>query len=102
MEILNEKNFAEKIKSGIVLVDFYADWCGPCRMMTPILQNVQAKLEGKAQIYKVNVDDSESLARKYGVMSIPTFFIFANGEQKEKHVGLWAEDDVLAAIKKHI
>ena len=63
MEILNKDNFEEQTKDGIVVVDFFATWCGPCRMMSPILEEVQEELAGKVKIFKVDVDESEELAR---------------------------------------
>lgn len=102
MEILNEKNFNEKIKNGVVVVDFYANWCGPCRMMAPILEDVQKELGDKVQIYKVDVDEAENLARKYGIMSIPSIFTFKNGELVNKHIGLWMKDAMVDEVKKHI
>lgn len=102
MEILNLKNFEENTKEGIVVVDFFASWCGPCRMMAPILDEVAEELEGKVRIFKVDVDESEELARKFGVMMIPTIVILENGEQREKHVGLWQKDDMLDEIKSYL
>ena len=98
MEILNEKNFEERTKDGIVVVDFFANWCGPCKMMAPVLEQIAKELDGKAKIYKVDVDESEELARKFGVMMIPTIVILENGQQREKHVGLWQKDDALDEI----
>lgn len=102
MELLNEKNFDEKIKNGVVVVDFFATWCGPCRMMTPILEEVSEEYEDKIQIYKVDVDDNEKLSKNFGILSIPTILIFVNGEMKEKHVGLWLKDDLSEAIEKYL
>ncbi len=102
MEILNKDNFEEQTKDGIVVVDFFATWCGPCRMMSPILEEVQEELAGKVKIFKVDVDESEELARKFGVMMIPTIVILENGEQREKHVGLWQKDDMLDEIKSYL
>ena len=101
MEILTEKNFEEKTKDGIVVVDFFANWCGPCKMMAPVLEQIAKELDGKAKIYKVDVDESEELARKFGVMMIPTIVILENGQQREKHVGLWQKDDALDEIKSY-
>ncbi len=102
MEILNEKNFNEKTEKGVVVVDFFANWCGPCRMMSPILEDVQEELKDKVKIYKVDVDESENLARKFGVMSIPSIFIFKDGEMVDKSVGLIMKDVLVDRINKHI
>lgn len=102
MEIISGKNFDEKIKNGVVLVDFFATWCGPCRMMGPILDEVKEELGEQVEIFKVDVDEDEKLARKFGIMSIPSLFIFADGKEQEKHVGLWAKNDVVEALKKYI
>lgn len=102
MEILNENEFEAKIKEGVVLVDFFASWCGPCRMMTPILESVQENLGDKLKIYKVDVDDNENLARSFGIMSIPTLVLFVNGEKKEKKIGLMMQDELEELLEKYI
>lgn len=102
MEIINENNFKEKIKSGIVLVDFFANWCGPCRMMTPILEDIQQEFGDKISVYKVDVDEDESLAHEFNVMSIPTIVIFVNGEQKEKKIGLMQYDELVDVLNKYL
>ena len=102
MELINENNFQDKIKNGVVLVDFFATWCGPCRMMAPILDDVKEELGNSVEIYKVDVDDNENLARSFGIMSIPTLILFVNGQQKEKHIGLMQQDDLSDLIKKYI
>lgn len=92
MEIINanESNFAEVIGQDYVLVDFYATWCGPCKMMHPVLENIAASRDN-IQVAKVDVDKEEALARKYGVMSIPTLILFKNGEVVSQKVGFTAE-----------
>lgn len=102
MEIITEKDFDEKTKSGVVLVDFFATWCGPCRMMSPILEKVKDELGDQVEIYKVDVDEDEKLARRFGIMNIPSLFIFVDGKETEKHIGLWAKDEVENALKKYI
>lgn len=102
MEHLTEKNFEEKTKNGVVVVDFFATWCGPCRMMSPILENAQEELGDSVAIYKVDVDENERLARTFGIMSIPTIYIFKDGEVKERHIGLWMQNDLLSAVKKYL
>ncbi|MEF9954491.1 MAG: thioredoxin [Clostridium sp.] len=84
------ENFeAEVLKSEVpVMVDFYADWCGPCKMMGPIVEELAAEFEGKVKIGKLNVDESSDIAMNYGVMSIPTLIIFKGGQVIRKEVGM--------------
>ena len=100
MEIINEKNFKEKTAKGIVVVDFFANWCGPCRMMTPILEDVKDDFGDKIEIFKVDVDEDENLARSFGIMSIPTIFVFKDGQLKEKHIGLWGQEAITETLQK--
>jgi len=102
MEIINEANFKEKIAKGVVLVDFFATWCGPCRMMAPVLESVKQELGDAVEIYKVDVDESEDLARQYGIMSIPSLFVFVNGEEKEHSVGLIDKNRAVTLLKKYL
>ena len=85
----NETNFRETVlqASGPVLVDFYADWCGPCRMIAPVLEEL-AREEPQARIVKVNVDGSPQLASQYGIESIPTLLVFENGRPTKREMGL--------------
>ena len=87
MKIVNEKEFDSEIKEGVVLVDFFATWCGPCRMMAGVLEQAVNELQG-VKILKVDVDESERLARKFGVMSIPTIILFKDGKEVDSHIGL--------------
>ena len=102
MEIITSKNFDEKTKNGVVLIDFFATWCGPCRMIAPTLEKVQEKMGEKVAIYKVDVDEDEKLARNFGIMSIPTLIVFVNGEFKDKHVGFITEPEIIEMLEKHI
>jgi thioredoxin 1 len=88
---LNADNFDTAIASGIVLVDFWAPWCGPCKMQGPILDKVAEKIGDKAVIAKVNVDASPALAAKFGVRSIPTLILFKNGEKVKDFIGVQQE-----------
>ena len=90
MEIKNENEFNETINSEYALVDFFATWCGPCKMMGPVLERVSSNRDN-IKIIKVDVDKFESLARTYGVMSIPTLILFKNGQVVDKKVGFLAE-----------
>ena len=90
MEIKNENEFNETINSEYALVDFFATWCGPCKMMGPVLENVSSNRDN-IKIIQVDVDKFESLARTYGVMSIPTLILFKKGQIVDKKVGFLAE-----------
>lgn len=94
---LNQENFAEAVKSGKALVDFYADWCGPCRMMAPILETVASEREDLI-VAKVNVDESADLAARFGVMSIPTLVVLEDGDEIKRIVGARPKDALLAEI----
>lgn len=96
---LSSGNYDEATKSGVVLVDFWAPWCGPCKMQTPILEKVAAAIAGKAVIAKVNVDENPELAAKYGIRSIPTLILLKNGEKKQQYVGLQQQAALVAAIE---
>ena len=102
MKIIEEKDFQNEIKEGVCLVDFFASWCGPCRIMANILEDIANQLEGKANVFKVDVDNAENVARSFGIMSIPTLIIFKDGQLQEKHVGIWQKEDCIEAVKKYL
>ncbi len=96
IEIREDEFEKEVLKSEkIVLVDFYANWCGPCKMLSPIMDDISTD----NKVYKVNVDKEESLAREYGVMSIPCVVAFKDGKEINRSVGLRSKDDILELIK---
>ena len=95
---LNDANFAAETKAGVVLVDFWAPWCGPCRMQGPILEQVVGKVAG-AKIAKLNVDDAPAIAAKYGVQSIPTLLVLKNGEIAKQFVGVQQAATLIAALE---
>lgn len=82
-----------------VLVDFYAEWCGPCKMMAPILQNVVGKLNGKAKILKVDIDKNRAAATKYNVQSVPTLILFKKGQIKWRQSGVLSEHQLISTIE---
>ena len=94
---LNQNNFNNAIANGTALVDFYADWCGPCRIVSPIIDEI-AEERRDITVGKVNVDDENALAVKYGVMSIPTLIIFKDGKEAARIVGARPKADILAEL----
>ncbi len=96
---LNGSNYEDTVKSGVVLIDFWAPWCGPCKMQTPILEKVVAAVGGKAVVAKVNVDENPDLAAKYGIRSIPTLILLKDGESKQQMIGLQQEAALVSAIE---
>ena len=92
---LNKEDFDELISTGNVLVDFYAEWCGPCKMMGPVLES----LDDKIKIVKVDIDKFESLANKYRIMSVPTMMFFKDGKKEKEIVGFHSEDELEEIIK---
>ena len=99
---IEEKDFEKETKEGITLVDFFATWCAPCRMMAQILEEVDEEVSSYAKIVKVDVDQSENLAKTFGVMSIPTLILFKNGEMVEKNVGVMQKNQCVELIKKYL
>lgn len=88
IKYLAESSFHQDIQTGLTLVDFYADWCGPCRAMTPVLDKVAEEFRGRAVIAKLNIDDAQSIAAQYQVTSIPTLILYRNGKEMGRLVGL--------------
>lgn len=85
---LNDENFDKETASGVVLIDFYADWCGPCRMMAPVIEEFATKQSGKVSVAKVDIEASPSVTQRFGVTSIPTLVLLKDGKQVGTYVGL--------------
>lgn len=96
--ILTEDNFKNEIASGVVLVDFFATWCGPCKMLAPVVEELSTEYEGKAKIAKLDVDQASHVAGEFGVQSIPTIIIFKDGQEVDRMIGFQGKE----VLKDHI
>lgn len=100
---LDNATFQEVIKSDTpVVVDFWANWCMPCKIFAPVLEELSDEYDGKAQFCKVNIDDCMELAEQYAVTSIPTVIIFKNGDPEVRMIGVRPKQEVLEALKQHL
>jgi len=97
---LTDKNFQHQTKNKVVLVDFWAAWCGPCRMMAPVLNDVASELTGNSHIGKVNIEEFQSLAQKFKVRSIPTLILFKDGKEINRFVGVKSKEFLFQQIQK--
>lgn len=94
---ISSENFEKEVLNSEkpILVDFFADWCGPCKMMAPIVEELATELEGKAKVGKLNVDENSDIAIEYNVMSIPTLIVFKNGKEEKRLVGVKNKEELL-------
>ncbi|HCY0949267.1 TPA: thioredoxin [Staphylococcus aureus] len=99
---VTDADFDSKVESGVQLVDFWATWCGPCKMIAPVLEELAADYEGKADILKLDVDENPSTAAKYEVMSIPTLIFFKDGQPVDKVVGFQPKENLAEVLDKHL
>lgn len=102
IEIVKTEDFNEQIKTGVTLVDFWANWCGPCKMQGPVLEEFNAEMGDKIKVAKVDVDKNEKLCYQYGIMSIPFLAVFSNGELVNKAVGLTSKDGLKKLVEKYL
>ena len=102
-QIVTTSNFKQEVldSSDIVLVDFFAPWCGPCQILLPIIDRLSKTLKSGAKIVKVNVDQSPELAGQFGIMSIPTLMVFKNGQVKDTVLGMLPENEILEMINNY-
>ena len=102
--VVNDSNFEKEVLNADqpVLVDFWAEWCGPCRMVASVIEEIARKYEGKLKVCKLNVDEGAQTSSSYGVMNIPTLMIFKNGEVVDKVIGAVPADDIMARIDIHL
>ncbi|CAH0346289.1 thioredoxin [Bacillus sp. CECT 9360] len=103
MAIVNatDQSFTTETGEGLVLADFWAPWCGPCKMIAPVLQELDSEMGDKVKIVKVDVDENQETAGKFGVMSIPTLLLFKNGEVVDKVVGFQPKEALAELVSKH-
>ena len=99
VEHLNDSNFAEKTANGIALVDFFATWCGPCRMLGPVIEEIGAESDGSFAVYKVDIDECEDIAMDFGIMSVPTVVVLKNGVEVERMIGVQPKAVLLNAVQ---
>jgi thioredoxin 1 len=98
---LNETNFEASVADGVTLVDFWAPWCGPCRMLAPVLDELADDLDGRASVAKINVDDQPSLAARFRVSGIPLLVVIKDGREVDRVVGLQNKVDLAQLLARH-
>ncbi|TFB24970.1 thioredoxin [Filobacillus milosensis] len=103
MAIVNasDQTFNEEVSDGLVLVDFWAAWCGPCKMIAPVLEELDGEMNDQVKIVKLDVDENQETAQKYGVMSIPTLILFKDGEKVDQAMGFQPKDALQQFVQKH-
>lgn len=97
---ITDEQFQSTIAKGVTLVDFWAPWCGPCKMIAPILEELAGELHGQARIVKINVDDNPTVASQFGIMSIPTLLLFKDGQKVDQKVGGQPKPQLKAFIQQ--
>ncbi|CDZ80431.1 Thioredoxin [Candidatus Rubidus massiliensis] len=102
MTYLNDETFEQFIAEGVSFIDFYADWCGPCRMIAPIIEQLSQHLHGKAKVAKVDIETAQNVASSYQIVSIPTIIIFKDGKEVDRIVGVRTFDDFLGRVQAAI
>lgn len=98
IKLLNDQNFHQQIKSGVILVDFWASWCAPCKMMAPVLNEVSDSLTGNKSVGKVNVEVARAVSSKYNIRSIPTLILFRDGKEISRYVGIKSKEFLIKEI----
>ena len=102
MKIVESNEFKSEIESGITVVDFFATWCGPCKMLSPVLEGLAGEMEGKVKFIKVDIDQSLDLANEFQISSVPTMIIFKDGQKAEQLVGFLPKERIQQAIEANL
>ena len=99
---ISDENFNEEIKEGVTLVDFWAPWCGPCKMLEPVIEKLSEEYKGKINIVKLNTDENRETPEKYGIQGIPTMILFKDGQIEDRMVGAYPEAAIREVLDKHV
>lgn len=99
---LDDDNFQSTIDSGVTLVDFFADWCGPCKMIAPIIEELANEMKGQATVAKLDIENAQRVTEKFGVTSIPTLIVFKNGKEVQRFIGVRSKEDLKKAVSSAI
>lgn len=102
MKIVDSNEFKSEIESGITVVDFFATWCGPCKMLAPVLEGLAGEMEGKVKFIKVDIDQSLDLANEFQISSVPTMIIFKDGQKADQLVGFLPKERIQQAIEANL
>jgi thioredoxin 1 len=102
VKTFTDSNFDDETKQGVVLVDFWAEWCGPCRRLAPTVDALASEFDGRATVAKLNVDENPNVPGRYAIRGIPTLLLFKQGELAETIVGLAAKEDIAKMIERHL
>ena len=102
VKTFTESNFDEEVKTGVVLIDFWAEWCGPCRRLAPTLDALATEYDGRATVAKVNVDENPNITGRFMIMGLPTMLIFKNGEVADQIVGLAAKEEIAKKLDQQL
>ena len=99
VEHLDDTNFEAKSGSGVVLVDFFATWCGPCKMLSPVIEEIAEECDGSFAVYKVDIDDAEDTVMDLDIVSVPTLILFKDGVEAERMIGVQSKTAILDAVR---
>ena len=102
VKVFTDSNFDEETKNGVVLVDFWAEWCGPCRRLAPTVEQLATDYDGRATVAKLNVDENPSVPGRFMIRGIPTLLVFKDGQLAETLVGLAPKEEIARLIEKHL